>query len=309
MKSRTNVIVCCISIIGCSESSGPTDILRQDGITQTPQWCETHPVECGIENPDPFPNEPGLYLGTSITMDNCSEGAGSPGGDADHDGFGDYCEEIIAQGFAPQLAYSTSDIDMGRESYWAVRPDDFVYYRVHIFYALGYYRDGGSPHSICQTSFPPAACQGHLGDSEGIHLLVDYNSSTGHWAFVRAEYSQHGSYPLYTPGEMIFPVKYLGFPRAYVALGKHANYPRVSDCGSYDDCQTNATVRVTVSSNRNMGSRSYPIRGCVGSEQNFSLQQLGYVECFWTATYFTGWSGDNSGQVAGYKNQLSYSGF
>jgi hypothetical protein len=309
MRFSALIAIVILSLAGCSDISVTEVSHPQRVIDQTEPWCETHPVECGISDPDPSPTQPGLFLGTSITATNCSEGAYSPGGDGDRDGFGDYCEELIAQGFAPELAYSSYDSYMGRESYWVVRPDAFIPTRVHIAYALGYYADGGSSMSTCAGSSPPVPCLGHLGDSETIELLVNYNASTGHWELQSAQYSQHGTFIIYAASQLTFPAKLLGYPRAIVSLGKHANYASSTNCGSYDDCQFNSTVRISVYSTRNLGSSSYPIKNCVNSEENFSLQQLGYPECFWSATNFTGWSGDNSGDVEGYKSQLLGLGF
>jgi hypothetical protein len=128
------------------------------------------------------------------------QGAYGPGGDVDGDELGDYCEGVMAQQFTPVLKFHVNEQDAGRETYWAVRPmpNPYVYYltypgtagpTVMIYYALGYYRDGGADWGACVVHMP--WCDPHLGDSEAISLLLSYNASNKHWVLQDADLSEH----------------------------------------------------------------------------------------------------------------------
>ena len=107
-----------------------------------------------------------------------------------------------------------------------------------------------------------------------------------------------------------FPDKYRGYPRYWVAVGKHANYPTRTLCEGgaqgNDACPNPiSTWRVEVSGLWNIGSKAHPapdVRfGSYGNQytclrsRNDEWRNLGILpgtECFWDETvYFAGWRG------------------
>jgi hypothetical protein len=104
---------------------------------------------------------------------------------------------------------------------------------VMVVYLISYYRDEGSTGTeLCQLPWISPECAGHNGDSEAIALEVYYSSATAHWILHGAKYSQHSGYGDYYrypsassyPTSLYYPARLGGYPRAYVAQGKHANY-------------------------------------------------------------------------------------
>ncbi|MGQ0814499.1 MAG: hypothetical protein ACT4O1_08530 [Gemmatimonadota bacterium] len=284
-------------------------------INQTQDWCDRNPTQCPGAVPDPNPLADGIYLGSEITYENCNEGAFSPGGDLDQDEFGDYCEELIAQFFAPQLSFSSQEQMREHEPYWAARPLGYVGYgswipAVRVFYALPYYKDGGAYGLLCN------GCTAHFGDSEWVAFDIVYRQSTKHWEFDIARLSAHGSAPEYGWGDFEWPEKQRGYPRIHVAEGKHANYPTEQFCDSgahlgYDFCNPPFSYeRYRYSIFRHLGSRITPFKNCVQSAESAELAAAGWYECFWTAETFKGWSGINEDPAAGgYKHHLGNMGF
>jgi hypothetical protein len=229
------------------------------------------------------------------------------------------------------MSFSIGD-DVNRETRWAAEwlNGDNVHKTVRIAYLHGYwmdYGDGGTSQNICEIVgtvpiFWPFVtledCGGHAGDSEWVLLDVKYNDITKHWYVVNAVYSAHtwhvyfslrasdsslyvssvsdGGGP-YSGNFVEYPDKRGGYPKAYAADRKHANYPTVSYCngpggvGGSDNCDTpRTTVRLEVAQNGNIGSRSAPFMDClvtqVGSHPAFGL---GREECYWTVKAFRGW--------------------
>jgi hypothetical protein len=159
---------------------------------------------------------------------------------------------------------------------------------------------------------------GHAGDSEWIRLDVKYNHQTEHWYLVDAKYSAHtwhvdfslraadsslyvslssdGGGPGLTRNYIEYPDKRGGYPRAYAADRKHANYPTEAYCdgpggiGGADDCTyPRSLVRLAVGSNANIGSRHTPLIDCVTTTRlDHPAYGLGRQECYWTEHPFTG---------------------
>lgn len=159
---------------------------------------------------------------------------------------------------------------------------------------------------------------GHTGDSEFIRLDVKYDSNTQHWYLVDALYSAHtwhvnfvlqstdsalyvspssdGGGP-YSGNYLEYPEKIGGYPVAYVADRKHANYPTRSYCngpgglGGADQCDLpRTTTRIEVSQAGNIGSRFSPIIDCVASQStSHPAVGSGRQECYWTIRDFRGW--------------------
>lgn len=103
-------------------------------------------------------------------------------------------------------------------------------------------------------------------------------------------------------------------PRIWVAEEKHANYKTQNQCdaGAYyrDTCDANTIMEVVdVKQWRdlgNSGSFGVPIRDCVTSE--ITGGYLGYQECFWSGSKFSGWRGTTDG-AGPYRQSLDAYGF
>jgi hypothetical protein len=274
--------------------------------------------ELGCVDIDPAPTAPGVFLGHAFTPQFCADGQ-----DVDGDGLNDYCEQRLSFEFTPELYYWSYD-DISREAYWAARPGGGE--KVVIAYLPSYHRDHGSNTYVC--SLPPPfyhpSCDGHNGDSEMILLTVYYNYETEHWVLGEAAYSAHGEYNEYTRGNkaypplLTYPDRKGGYPRAWVSMGKHANYATRASCNSggvlgTDDCSANnAAVRLEWSAYWNLGSSSHPRIDCVVSrDPSYEYYGSGRQECFWTGSDFAGWVPDNVGgdRASSYGPQLTTAGF
>ena len=71
--------------------------------------------QLGCTETDPFPNAPGVFLGSGVTPDACLDGT-----DSDLDGLESFCESTLAAAFAPELYYYRGD-NVGREPHWVAR--------------------------------------------------------------------------------------------------------------------------------------------------------------------------------------------
>lgn len=283
-----------------------------------------------IPGDDPDPEADGIFVGEELSDVFCGDAEAS--NDLDQDGMSDYCEKVLAEGFAPVIRYADTD-DVSRESYWAARrlPDG----KVRIFYAIGYYFDLGVISSVkdeCKIVELLVDCEGHNGDSESIVLDVYFNPSTSHWLLNQAWYSHHKTPYLFmrTPKGKTYPtvITYMGnkggVPLAWVARKKHANYTSQSTCNdgggapgviadvfSWDDCTgNNTTVPLDALGSRNLGSNSHRFIDCVSSLNPFYQDPPRPQECMWSASQFYGWQLDHTeGEVEGYGPKLRSFGF
>lgn len=294
----------------------------------------------GCLDVDPDPNAVGYFLpGLENQFAHCADGDL----DQDQDGLDDGCELALALAFAPQMSFAVGD-EVRREPRWAAEwlDGDPGSYTVRIAYLQSYWMDmgdGGTSSSLCETLAlaPPWAgfwtslstCNGHAGDSEWIRLDVKYNPTTQHWFLVGAKYSAHewhvnfilqadstlATLPEVFPtfsAIMEYPDKRGGFPRAYAADRKHANYPTRAFCdfhgGVKHGLNTGSDVcslprylqRLEVPVVGNIGSRSHQFVNCVETQRldhpNYgsSLQ-----ECYWSGwSIFKGWFNAGSGASA-----------
>lgn len=251
--------------------------------------------------------------------------------DVDQDGLDDNCEYKLAHQFRPLMSFALGD-DVRRDARWAAEwlNGDPSSKTVRIAYLPGYWMDfgdGGTSEAICEIAgvipiFWPFVtledCGGHAGDSEFIRLDVRYNSATSHWYLLGAKYSAHtwhvdfslrstdstlfvsyssdGGGP-FSGNVLEYPDRRGGFPVAYVADRKHANYPSTSYCngpgglGGADQCDLpRTTTRLEVSQSSNIGSRGVPLIDCVGPQSpSHPAAGLGREECYWTVRAFRGW--------------------
>jgi hypothetical protein len=232
---------------------------------------------------DPAPTAPGLFLGT-VTPAGCTDGSQA---DTDRDGLADACESALAAAFAPELAYSSTDRTT-RESRWAARRLGIG--KVRVAYLLSLHFDLG----IYGCSFGLVLCGGHYGDSETIVLDLYYNLSSRHWVLEQAIYSAHGFYNLYPRllaayPSMNFPAKNGGYPRAFLALRKHALYRSDTECDDgelgLDECKADTYQRVASSPSLTIGSRGThtAAQDCARSTAFTSSTA---VECYWTVRDF-----------------------
>ncbi|HRP08564.1 MAG TPA: hypothetical protein PLL69_08750 [Gemmatimonadales bacterium] len=289
----------------------------------------------GCLDPDPDPNAAGYFLpGYENQWTACADWSV----DLDQDGLDDNCEYKLALTFAPQLSFLLGD-DVSREPRWAARWAG--QYAVGILYMPSYYQDGGvAGGSVCQIV--SSACDPHIGDAEWIYLVVVYDPSSQHWALKGGLLSAHDWHvPMVTtapdtvpaslpPGQagvgFEWPDKVGGFPRIYVADGKHANYPTQQYCKDHggripvigsitdsDECTTPRTlVRIEVPVNGNVGSSDVNLINCVTSgNPNHPAYTLQEDECYWTpGRRFHGWFHVDNGDFGGvYGDILRSRGF
>lgn len=235
--------------------------------------------------------------------------------DYDRDGLIDTCEKQLAQAFRPQLNFHPLEWHESRETYWAVRIQDYERQYIFIFYALGYHDD----HD------PTVFDGGHVGDSEWIQLRVTYEN--GRWKLVWADYSAHfGSSALFVPtdhsatyhySELTYlDSPYRGRPLAYVAEGKHAAYNSVGECEDHvappDDCDDDRMNLENVGAHwdRNLGGmygQTEPLENCVASENGVAADghDLPGTECIWSGVHFDGWH-STSDETTSYEEALEY---
>lgn len=253
--------------------------------------------------------------------------------DLDQDGLDDGCELTLALTFAPQMSFAVGD-DVNREPRWAAQwlNGDSESYTVRIAYLHSYWMDmgdgGTSGGFACSIGFIPIfgyPCDsGHAGDSEWIRLDVKYNFDTQHWYLADAKFSAHtwhvdfslrstdsslyvstssdGGGPNLTRNFIEYPGGRGGYPRAYAADRKHANYPTEAYCdgpgvvGGADDCtHPRYLARLVVVPSTNIGSRLAPFLDCITTQRtDHPAYGLGRQECYWTNSpspgQFRGWS-------------------
>jgi hypothetical protein len=158
-------------------------------------------------------------------------------------------------------------------------------------------------------------CGGHYGDSETIVLDLYYHASSRHWVLHQAIYSAHGLYNVYPrflsayPG-MNFPAKKGGYPRAFLALRKHAVYRSDTECDhgelGLDECRADTFERLAAGGALDLGSRAShsAAQDCVRS----TLLSSSITECYWTFREFGGWQGKTP-KGGAYTSVLSFFGF
>ncbi len=277
-------------------------------------------------------NAAGIFVG--VSAGGCLVSEGATLADYDADGLADWCEQALADSFAPELFYKYGDY-VGREPYWAAQPAG--YGSVIIAYLLSYYVDGGCLEFQCAVVPFHVAEGGHAGDSEDIYLTVYYNRDTHHWVLEKAAYSRHFDYGVYSKGSNEYPdLQYTsrqgGYPLVFVAQNKHANYKGLIECNhggggpfgigalfDADTCEGNDT-RVRVETHTpfvfpgnytqwyNIGSRAVPFADCVPSRDVYSGN--GRLECYWTDQRFRGWYPySDQGDASSYSSKLAAMGF
>jgi hypothetical protein len=276
----------------------------------------------GCLDPDPDPAAPGYFFpGTRNQWTFCADG----NADFDLDGLDDSCEYLLAHEFRPELSIVYSDYAF-REPRWAAQwlDNDPASKTVRIAYLVGYWLDmgdGGTSETLCGLNPFANPCSGHLGDSEWVLLDVKYDPVSKHWYLFDAKYSAHtwhvgfdrssstgllyvsrgsdGGGPHLLRNYMEFPDgKIGGYPRSYVADGKHANYPTDGYCdgpggvGGADECNGPRFLeRLQVSIDGNIGSRHAQLIDCVPSQLSSHPQYgSGELECYWiNSASFLGW--------------------
>lgn len=325
------VVALTLCTAGCQDSPAPNDPVTPSFATDA--WCAANPGKCGPPTPDepgdPSPTSAGYWTGPTITQAKCISATGTGISDGDHDGLSDQCEDFLAQRFRPALLVSPYDCNTGAEPYWAAKafPSKGV---VRVAYLLSYYWDCGPQQSstLCNvqrllgTAFslngllPPYSigpipvtaedlCDAHQGDSEFVTVDLKYSTATQHWYVVSAFFSAHwgtsGDHSRRaTSGQLEYPDKTGGYPRVWVAEGKHANYPTRALCendgGQADTCESNSTViRVRHSGQFNVGSARYNFispKSCVPGGALVATYPQNYsYECYWEPGHrFRGWS-------------------
>lgn len=316
---KSVVVIACATLVGLGcgeriEPVGPQEDARlsliDGGVSPntTIIGCEMDPECSGVT--DPSPTAPGYWLGSSVTPDACFFNEMATDGDMDD--LADYCEEILAWRFRPEMRYASGDY-VAREPRWVARrhgPD-----RVLVAYLFAYYRDLGSNAWGCPVPGRPDLCASHVGDSELLVLRIRYSDGTQHWITEESWFSQHGEYEYarrdqetyptmsFAGNQLEYPDRPGGYLRTYVALRKHANYYTVASCnagGTFgsDTCVGGDTsVRLEAGSYANLGSRSSPFIDCIVAEDpQHPYYGSGREECFWTDTqWFRGWFPESVG--------------
>ena len=165
---------------------------------------------------------------------------------------------------------------------------------------------------------PETGINAHSGDSEYLVLYVVFDETSEHWVVVNAVYVAHGGPTMKYQNQMQYPDGTIGgYPRVWVANGKHASYATERACNAggavgADDCSYNVDdERLQVLSSRNLGSEFHQFLNCVASESPYSYPG---TECFWyVAVYplyqFCGWDLDRTSCATAYYWHLQDYGF
>jgi len=307
---RLLVLTSAIAVMAsCETARDPASVVAPTARIQP--LCQLGCVPGG----DPNPDAPGIYL-EGVTPDYCSDGT-----DLDQDGLSDACEKFLAQYFAPELAYSPSPSEnVSKEPHWVAEWNADWPGAVNVMYLLSYYLDLGSPAEICGPFHDYDWCSGHYGDSEWIMLTVYYDFETQHWVLGKATYSQHKGWEEFIMGSAGYPTRLSypghsgGYPRAYVAFWKHANYATDADCDrggevrGTDECYQGGYARVAAAAGLNLGSRLHPFADAVYSTN--PLYGDRGPEYYWTDRWFCGWQGVQCDHLSGsYARHLGSMGF
>jgi len=299
------LIALTLVVTACSESPSlpvpetPTMVQGLVSDEDPPLGTRCHEGFCTGDE-DPFPDSAGVWISNTVTDDLCFGGGTN---DIDQDGLSDFCENNLAEAFAPELVLASALNDPAtREPRWAARPIGPD--RLMIIYLLSYHHDYGTVHAACYLApvqiLYPNACNAHPGDSETIVLFIEYRPNTQHWLLTGARYSAHHGYNSYDgqgsyPKRLEYPDRVGGRPRSYVAVGKHANYATAADCNAggtlgIDSCSVDRFEVVQTGASRNLGSNHVRFANCVGSSHPV-FGPLGHQECYWTGATFHGWTG------------------
>jgi len=240
--------------------------------------------------------------------------------DLDNDGVDDTCEYALAHEFRPELVFYDTERFEGRYSTWAVRRNTSA--SAVIFYALGYYSDGGR--------FGIGALEGHKGDSEFIVVKVE-DRGVDDWVMTEATLSAH-YLAWWTDRTRAYDASAFEFvggrPVVHVAAQKHGNFPTRASCddggfkgvfGLTDGCTFEAfREEVEVLPGRNLGSPSHPVLANPVTYSWDGDAEL-EVETFWDRGIpFCGWhytaaehfaANDCAPGVNAYADQLDEHGF
>lgn len=178
--------------------------------------------------------------------------------DEDDDGIPQVVEFMVAQIFAPILIFAEGEDDSGRLSHWAL--ERLGESQITIFYALGYFRDGGDPWAELFTW--------HYGDTEFIvlEITVDDESLFIENVFLSAHFGQDA----WDSSEWVWgeDLEYDDsdgglHPYIWVSEGKHANYRSSGACDlgalSADRCSVGGIEDVQVLRERNLGNDQVPL--------------------------------------------------
>jgi len=145
-------------------------------------------------------------------------------------------------------------------------------------YLLSYHQDLGAVVA-------GVTVDAHKGDSEYVLLWVGYDEVTMHWYAKWAYYSAHGGSGFAGRASLLeYPDHELGYPRVWVAHGKHGGYRARHTCnaggfGELDDCTNNVDdERVEVIRERNLGSGEFQFLDCALSESPGTYPG---TECYW----------------------------
>lgn len=251
---------------------------------------------------------PGYKL-PGLTMNACRT-VGVSGIDADWDQLDDECEWQIASAFAPSLRFSSGEDLDSRESYWMAHAKyactsaytgDTIHYTcvewrwvIRVAYLLGYHDDVE-----------------HIGDSEFLIVDIAYVEGADSWRssrmFTSAHYGTGGDLSGWSYHNQVleYPGIFMTYPRSWVSIGKHANYPTKDGCNTntpfyYDNCYTNGwSERVSVRRQDNIGELENQLILVVSSRSGFPGD-----ECFWCYGYFDGWYSSSDDITPSYRYAL-----
>lgn len=337
MRIRVTVgIAVALLTLSCRDATEPSPNFR------TVLGCEMDPA-CGgggggggsgggSGTYDPDSSAPGYWMGSTVTPAACISITGAGISDRDDDALADHCETYLGEQFRPSLRISVIDCDAGMEPYWAAKAFPDQGNVVRIAYLFSYYRDCGvAPSSGAECTalhagetfvvriglaavlnLPFSAeprCDGHQGDSEFITVDLRYNGTSQHWYVASAFYAAHfatdgDASEALDGGALEYPNKGGGYPRVWVAHGKHGSYRSRTACNNggafdLDDCNESYAgtdprmawfgVAHNVGSNaRNAINPGTCVQG--GRLVQYYPNQYG-LECYWQpGNTFAGWS-------------------
>jgi hypothetical protein len=306
---RAACVALIVLALACAEPTGESS---------DPDLARVITPKClpGCTDVDPNPDAPGIFLSSAVTGNACM----NTSNDIDRDGLLDRCERDLAVAFAPELFYYSAD-EVGREPKWVAKWQ-VTNNTVRIGYLLSYYRDAGSLQIGCGT-----LCSGHHGDSEAIFLDVTYNTTSRHWVLQTAHYSVHTTTRVYdglngnkvSKIKLEYPEHPQTYPRAWVAIGKHANYATRAECeaGNFgaEVCdRNNAGARVAAGGQLNIGSfasHTAAQDSTLSVNPSYPFFGQGRYETYWTRKDFAGWVPNSvpGARSSPYRDKLIQFGF
>lgn len=251
--------------------------------------------------------------------------------DLDGDLLDDECEFELARTFAPHMIFDSADLVFDssvpprrlgdHEVFWEARrplqneelimpfavTEGDLKDEVWIFFAVAYYRDGGTGSDFWDNFGGP-----HPGDSEFIVMSVTYSDSSDSegWVFSRYCLSAHwGKWPV--DSSKCYKSSTGRVPPVWVARWKHANYATQAKCESgaagVDQCASPRLDTVVVATFPGEDVYRWKIGVRDTAYRHYNSDSTAF-ERLWNRQNFCGWLGlsDRSECAGSYDKRLRF---